>query len=514
MVRIINAFRGESPIGNVLTQLGQQLFGDQAGASINREQAYALQRSNVETDNLAARTAATGGAQMGAADPINQAMMIAAGYDPSDYANMALMGAANQFGFDDPRTTNAQLGAGIGAGSTATGFNRTLAENARQANQTDATQRYNVDTDATTTIATNDARIAEDARQFGLTPYSFRGPDGMPIIGTNTTAIGERPILSNTDVQGTLAQNAIEGAGIGALPAADQRYIGADANEAALTPRNYLTPTGEKGTAVILDGVLIDVATREPLPQGTQTFTSGVQATTVDGLSASAIGQTDRMQLELGLMNLMGTDLIDLVAGMDPRQFGAAGSLMEMGRGLITTASNIAGLLGSEFNAGTVREAVGGRMAAPQPPGMEITVTPDVFDLMFDPSGSELQTMAGLFIYQAASAIANQEGRGLSNEDVQRITKSIGSPYSWGMDQATYANKLRTALNIAQRRIDYVRRVRGLEPVDWAAGGDPATPGGTGAPATTTEGGLPAGWTLRPDGVIVTDTGVTIEVLP
>ena len=510
MVRIINAFRGESPIGNVLTQLGQQLFGDQAGASINREQAYALQRSNVETDNLAREFAEGRG---GTLSPTAQAMLISSGIDPNYLGRVGALGAATQFGARDPRTTN--WSAGLGEyGNTAEAFDLDLAENARQANQTDGTQRYNIDTDAATTLTTNAAdNDAAFARQNAL-PYTMLGPDGMPIVSTNAGAIGGRAIVSDSEFKGTVAQNAYGSPeGIAGLDTPTQDYIGVGGG--AETPRNYLTPTNERGTAVMRNGVLIDVVTGEPLPQGTQTFTSGVQAPNVEGLSPSAIGQTDRMQIELGLMNLLGTDLVGLVDGMDDRQFGAAGGILEVGRGLITTASNIVGLFGGEFNAGTVREAVGARIAEPQPPGMEITITPDVFDLMFDPRGSELQTLAGLFIYQAASAIANQEGRGLSNDDVIRITKSIGSPYSWGMDRTTYANKLRTALQTARNRIDYVRRLRGEEAVDWEAGGDPATPAGTGAtpaPAATTEGGLPAGWTQRPDGTMVTPDGIEIRV--
>jgi hypothetical protein len=486
MVRIINAFRGESPIGNVLTQLGQQLFGDQAGASITREQAYALQRGNAETDNLMARTAAGGGAQLNAADPITQAMMIGAGYDPSDYANMALMGAANQFGFDNPRTTNAQLGAGIAAGSTATGFNRTLAETARNNNLQSGDRRYGVDVGAATTLTANDAdNAAALARQNAL-PYSFVGPDGVPIIGTQSTAVGERPIISNTDVQGTLAQNAIMGEGIGALDEPTQAYLGINAASTRPgTSWNYITPSGQvfitNDTAYAAG---TDAQGRPLPPDGTR---GELQATDMGGLAPAAKSDLDKMEFALYRLDNTATQLLGAIDAADPRSFGLAGAVADLGRGAVTAVANLAGLLGvEEFSATALRQRLA---TAPQDPNDP--VQPGTWDLLFNPAATELQTLGGIFLWQAAAALAGQGGRELSNADMTRVIEQFGSPTSWGTDQVRYREKIVSLQNYARDQLALIQTYRANQG---------APPQGAAAPPapTTTTGTL----TPNPDGTL------------
>src|SRR5690606_19293162 len=98
MVKIFQTPSGPDPIGSVLRNLGQRLWGDQTGNALRAEQLYALQRGNTEMDNLMRHIANNGGMQMLGADPILQATAIGAGYDPRQLAQFGLMGAATQFG--------------------------------------------------------------------------------------------------------------------------------------------------------------------------------------------------------------------------------------------------------------------------------------------------------------------------------------------------------------------------------------------------------------------------------
>ena len=73
-----------------------QLFGDQAGAALTREQVTAAQRGNVETANLMRNVSQNGGVQALGSDPITQAMLIGSGYDPQDFSRIGLMGAVTE----------------------------------------------------------------------------------------------------------------------------------------------------------------------------------------------------------------------------------------------------------------------------------------------------------------------------------------------------------------------------------------------------------------------------------
>jgi len=482
MVRIINAFRGESPIGNVLTQLGQQLFGDQAGASINREQAYALQRSNVETDNLM-RLAAGGGLET--LSPTGQAMLIGSGYDPNDLGRIGALGAATQFGARDPLTTN--WSAGLGEyGNTAEAYDLDLAEVRRNNNLQSGDRRYGVDVGAATTLTANDAdNAAALARQNAL-PYSFVGPDGLPIIGTQSTAVGQQPILSNTEVQGTLAQNAITGDGIGALDEPTQAYLGINAASTRPgTSWNYITPSGQvfitNDTAYAAG---TDAQGRPLPPDGTR---GELQATDMGGLAPAAKSDLDKMEFALYRLDNTATQLLGAIDAADPRSFGLAGAVADLGRGAVTAVANLAGLLGvEEFSATALRQRLA---TAPQDPNDP--VQPGTWDLLFNPAATELQTLGGIFLWQAAAALAGQGGRELSNADMTRVIEQFGSPTSWGTDQVRYREKIVSLQNYARDQLALIQTYRANQG---------APPQGAAAPPapTTTTGTL----TPNPDGTL------------
>src|SRR5690606_35112342 len=234
MVKIFQTPSGPDPIGAVLRNLGQRLWGDQTANALRAEQLYALQRGNTEMDNLMRHIANNGGMQMLGADPILQATAIGAGYDPRHLAQFGLMGAATQFGATDPRTQNWQIGAGQGYGNTFGAFDATLKETARANDLASADRRYNVDrnfelgkythdnpsgadllTDQRdrwkhTTLGADakyrvDADVGQKRYEFDQALEPVMGPDGPTFVPRSQVAgSGAQPILSETQQKGAL----------------------------------------------------------------------------------------------------------------------------------------------------------------------------------------------------------------------------------------------------------------------------------------------------------------------
>lgn len=481
MVKVISAFRGGSPLGDTLAQLGQQMFGDQATGAINRAKQRALERQNVETENYMRRVAEGGGMQALGSDPVTQAMIIGAGYDPGNAAQLGLMGAANQYGAADQRTQNWQVGAGQPYTNTAGAFETRMAEDRRNNDQQSTDRRYGVDT-----------ANAREQDQWSNTPMPVLDQNGRPVYAPRwqlaPTAVATdgvdgmdpqtllpsqfSPILSDAERKGVLA-----GANfghMGDLPAAEQSYLGADG--ASRTPRNWLAPDGSKG--ITLDG-LTDSATRRPIPPGSQIYGTQIQDTADNVLSPRAKGQIDQGLLELGTFDIMGRRLREVASNADPRLFGASGRLIDFGRGVATLASNLYATIGVSDAEGAKQwmlQDIQNEIARQKANG-QVTLDPSVLNLLFSPDSAELELLAGLYVYQAAKAIANQEGRGLSNEDVQRFTSYIGSPQDWSMDKTRYLQKLNAVDNLTRKLVDYFRQARGLPPLPSQDAGGEAAPG-------------------------------------
>jgi hypothetical protein len=63
----------------------------------------------------------------------------------------------------------------------------------------------------------------------------------------------------------------------------------------------------------------------------------------------------------------------------------------------------------------------------------------------------EVEKMATLAAYAAASALANQEGRGLSDKDFENFRRVLGNPTEWTSTQ----DKFLAGLDMLQRQVDY-----------------------------------------------------------
>lgn len=508
MVQLINAFRGESPIGAVLTRLGQTMFGDQAGAQLNREQALAAQRQNTETANLMRMTAEGG---LETLSPLGQAMLIGSGYDPNDLGRIGAMGAATQFGARDPRTTNWSAGMGE-YGDTAEAFDLDLAETARNNDLQSGDRRYGTDVGAQTSITNNEldntttrrgqdltyrsniygtdvgaqtsianneldnttARRGQDlthkadiygtdvgartdllmnagdnaaaqTRQDTL-PLPAIGADGLPVFTTQGNTGGFSPVLDQAEVQGTQlmrmfdklppvnqqaavdalpTETEITGAqldqnwdNLGGLDPYQQRALGVDPDAgAARTPRNYRTPDGK--TIITYDGVT-DAMTGQPLPPGGQLISTSLQ------------GGAD----EIGLTNAVQTDVQSDILAID-RFNNVAGMMMDLVNDPATTWGGPAWV---QNKLQEVAQGVG-QIAEYIRPEDAATVQQFLPD-MYNPNLTAQQTLHTLMLYLGAAALAGQQGRSVSDADIQMFRQAIPDP----MGLFTSRTSMRTAL--------------------------------------------------------------------
>lgn len=433
MVRVINPYATERPIGAMLANLGQQLFGDQAGAQLTREQAYAAQRANTEMDNMMRRVATEGGVQALGSDPITQAMLIGAGYSPEDFARIGLMGAATGEGARSAAATNWTVGAGLPYNYTAEAFDLDLAEVARNNDLQSADRRYGVDQD-----------VAEDARQFNMTPTEAL-VNGQPAFVPRSGAFdaGVAPVLSETDVLGTELQRlfptltpeqqrtavgaapsldqvragvATEAlgteAGLGGLDPNTQAFVGADPSAGGGTPRNYIDPDGT--VHITYDGIT-DAQTGTPLAPGGQLVSTSLQGGAAD-IGLTNAGLTDNQADVISAEKFNAIVDMALPLTEDPTLFGPVGFIRSKAQELIATVNAVVGAVAPET---PVFDQVTGEQT-----GTIASLIPE----MFDPRLSEVETLWGVLLYQGASALAGQENRSVSDQDVRAMRGILGSP--------------------------------------------------------------------------------------
>jgi hypothetical protein len=120
MPRIVNAYEGNSVIGDSLARLGEAIYGDQAQKEVSRQKAFGLKRENDNAEPLAAAV------RDGNKNNIGYYGVMAGktGQDAGDYNRLSSANHATSF--DDPRLAISMMGAGGAAGSTAVGQRRAL----------------------------------------------------------------------------------------------------------------------------------------------------------------------------------------------------------------------------------------------------------------------------------------------------------------------------------------------------------------------------------------------------
>lgn len=182
MPQIINPFRPQNtPLAQAITQVGQDIYGDQLTPAIKREKLIEAQRMNQETDALA---------QSFAGGSPDYHALIASGYKPSDFGDAMLVRNANTYGARDQRTQNAQIGAGKAFNATAEAFDTGIATERRGQDIMSSDRRYGINV--------NDAT---ERYKFAQTPLEAM-VNGAPSFVPRADAFsdGVQPILSQSEM--------------------------------------------------------------------------------------------------------------------------------------------------------------------------------------------------------------------------------------------------------------------------------------------------------------------------
>lgn len=485
MPKIFNVFQGTDPLGATLADMGRKLYGDGTANAIKNEQLYGAQRENTETDNLMRAIAQGGGAQALGSDPLSQAMMVGSGYDPKKFGEMGLMGAATQHGARDPRTQDWQVGTGQSYDNTAGAFDLKLGETARSNDMESADRRYgtdqsigqqmyefgnvsandavkNTETFRSNNLASSDRRYgvdvgsrdsrygddlassdrrygtdqtrAQQMHEFDNKPMPALGPDG-PIFTSQIELSrgGFKPILSNTEQQGTLAGENF--GNMAALPAQEQEYLSARVGQDKVgTLHTYLAPDGE--TFITVDG-RTDHQSGQPLPpQGRLIKNEG---------SASDVGVTNAVQTDLQSNTIANKKFKFLIGEglkltQDPTLFGPQGWTRSLAQEVAAGVAGIGELFAPTSTGGLVLNDARETLAQTGMAGM----LPE----LYDPNLPKVVTVWGLLVYQGAAALAGQENRSVSDKDIAEMKGILGSPQSFFSSAQMMESKLNTATRI------------------------------------------------------------------
>lgn len=109
----------------------------------------------------------------------------------------------------------------------------------------------------------------------------------------------------------------------------------------------------------------------------------------------------------------------------DPTAFGAVGNVRRMVQGVGNQANALSQYFGGDFQKNY--SAAAKQMAA-------IGLDPSYYDPKLD----QVHRAANLAAYQAAAALANQSGRGLSDKDVKNFRQVLGDPEAWLESQQSF----------------------------------------------------------------------------
>jgi hypothetical protein len=414
MPKIINAFRGTSPVANSISQLGLALFGDNLSSDLKRAQLEALQRQNTETSLLGQDVANMGGAAAVASDPVVQGRVISSGYKPQEFSDLARMDAAVR---GDPRVSDYMLGSGQAESSTPRGFG---ADQSRQERQHGAslgeTTRHNM---ADETL--NRDKFGFDKTKFYEEPQAAL-VNGQPqyVPRGRLTDTGTAPILSDTDRKGTLIDNQFQYL----TPEEQKQYLGA--NPTVGTTRNLVTPSG---TFQITDESLsrgLDARGR-PLPEPSdKDYIGSVEGSAADVGLTNAVTTDAQSDILGGNAFIAQADAMIKLATENPASFGMIGAARNAGQELNQGWRVLAQHLG--FSPDLLAQQAKAK-------GFDISA--------YDRSLPQVQMLGTALTYSAASAIAGQENRSVSDTDREIWQEAMGHAQSFF--------SLDTAQSIAER---------------------------------------------------------------
>lgn len=368
---------------------------------------------------------------------------------------------------------------------------------------TDATQRYGIDTQASTSRTNNvlDNQQRAIGTLFGpLNPGQVRpdvpddlmGALGLPGIGA---VAGAPKPLSATEVEGEFMQTLLSepeqrARAMGSTPvenivtpegprvayrtdAVGQEPFINQGAEAAPKMTNYQTPDGRTGTALFdpASRTLVDVASRQPLPEGTVTYQGNLQGSAEDiGLTNGVVSNVQRQVMSLE--DTLGTvdQLIGLIQS-SPSSQGVVGSLRGTAQNLIQTGNELGRYMG-----GALEEVSR---------DMERGLTDANLGGQFDPNIPAIDLMTNLLAWQYAKAMG---GERVSNEQLRTARAAIGGTGMLG-NQADSLTRLTQLRDNWSRELERNRQRLGELSPRQTRPSDPMAPAAPGAaPAAGGEG--------------------------
>lgn len=458
--RIFNPYQYKSPIGDALKQFGDALMSGPTEAQriAQAEQALKLKNTRESTASLGELMR-----QMGQPGFDRGAVMqnaVVAGYDPQRVAEFERWNAANAFGVDDPRVSNAFVGAGGAYGSTPRGYREGQATEMSKARMVDDRARY----------------------EFANKPYVI-GSETGPVVVPQSQAYGQPAVEDIGKVKGDILRRGYNApGGLAEQPIEVQRLVGAE-SKAQGTPRNYVF----QGKPYITNDGITDARTGQPLPEGG--YLANPQGAATD------VGLRPTVQGKLQEADIAGQRLKALVnytrnLAQDPTNFGVTG----MAKGLFQDATQLAGNIATGLGYNGVQDAV----VSVQRKAVANGINPGILSGVFDRNLPALHTAADLLVFSAAEALAGQSGRNVSDKDVKLFKGIVGDPQSLMASREQYLAKLDTIEQILGINLDVTNQQLRRDPAA------PAAPGA--APSSSVQApGAPSPplrekWERGPDG--------------
>jgi hypothetical protein len=148
-------------------------------------------------------------------------------------------------------------------------------------------------------------------------------------------------------------------------------------------------------------------------------------------------GQIDQ---NIALRNFQSTIGLMREASKDPTIFGTVGNARRMVQDVGGQASALSKLFGGNFE-----QTYAGAAADMRAQGFDPSY--------FDPNLTLLEKAANLAAYQAASALAGQEGRNVSDKDVKLFRNMVGNPTEWLSTQQSFVAGLDQLDQIVSRML-------------------------------------------------------------
>lgn len=384
-------------------------------------------------------------------------------------------------------------------------------------NMDDATKRYGIDVGASTSRSNNaadNARAIQQSQIGSLTDLfgplnegqvAPAVPDDIAAILGAPGAIGQRegrekPLtaeeqraqfmqLLNPDEQRAVAFGNTPTANVvtpeGPRIASSLDSIGQEphfnrGSEPKPDVVNYRAPDGRAGTAVYDSELgLVDTQSRQPLPQGTQTFKSQARGTADDVLGQSTQNRIDKQLIDAAVAKDVAVKLRDMVA-TSPASQGVVGWLRGTAQNVIAAGGEV-----GKYFGGSVDD-IQKRIAN----GLEDQDLAGAFDTNIP----AIELMANVLAFQYAKL---QGADRLSNEMVRATRSALGLDGLTANQQSSVA-RLNQAIKMIESQEGILRGARGggVNAVESTA--PPAPP-----PAAIDNGGAVERWQRGPDGKLI-----------